>query len=172
MVELSVMEQRYQAVMAVVQAGSPATRRAGSRPWRIVHTARRAARTRSQPSSRRSSASCAGSTPAGGRAASSISSPRRGSTRCRLFPASIAVSSATTSSRCAGARGDATSSAAGNEIDRCNCGKWMSWGACCSTTEPISRSSPASTALRIAAAVLCLVGWRTVAPACAPACWP
>jgi transposase-like protein len=117
LVELSVMEQRYQAVMAVTQDG-----------WKVSEVAERLGVSRQaihrwiaryeqgglpsladrshQPQSCSHqitpefealiSVSSADSTPDGDPAGSCISSPETGSTRCRSARASIAVSSATT----------------------------------------------------------------------------
>ena len=99
LVELSVMEQRYQAVLAVVQDGwkvtevaaaprrlaperarldRPLRGRRSRRARRPLASAERAARTRSRPRSRLRSASCAASTRAGDRGGSSTSSPGDG----------------------------------------------------------------------------------------------
>ena len=109
------MEQRYQAVLAVVQDGwkvvEVADRLGVSRQtvhnwiaryeqaaWphgTTVHGDRTGARTRPAPTSTRSSASFAGSIPAGDRAGSSIISPGPASIRCPAARAPTAVSSVT-----------------------------------------------------------------------------
>ena len=98
LVELSVMEQRYQAVLAVVQdgwkvtevaagsasraractPGSPVTSREGSRRSRTARTGRAGCPHQTRAEIEAQSASCVGSTPVGGRDGSSTSSPALG----------------------------------------------------------------------------------------------
>ena len=85
LVELSVMEQRYQAVLAVVQDGWKVTEvaarlgvsRQSVHNW-IARTVRGAARTRPTRRSRLGSASSVASIPGGDRGGSGTSSPGRG----------------------------------------------------------------------------------------------
>lgn len=103
-VEISVLEQRYQAVMAVVQDG-----------WKATEVAGRLG------VSRRAIHNWIARYEAGDHGASCISSASSASIPFPVARASIAVSSATTSSSCVGARRGVTSSVAGSAIGRCSC---------------------------------------------------
>ena len=147
LVELSVMEQRYQAVMAVVQDG-----------WKVTEVAERLGVTRqavhrwiaryetgglpalADRSHRPQSCSHQISPeleamicelrrqhPGWDRAGSCISSGVTASARFPVARASTAASSATTSSSSGAARRDVTSSGAGSVTDPCSCGRWTSW---------------------------------------------
>ena len=100
--ERSVTEQRYNAVLEVLEAGLPVTEvadrygvsrqsvhtwvnrfRAGWRGWLIVRIGPTGARTNSSPRSRPRCASCAASIPGGDHSGFAMSWNGEGSSRCR-----------------------------------------------------------------------------------------